>query len=87
MSSVIKISENEKKLKKILSNLLKIDVNEITNQTSSKDIEAWDSFNTLNIVVEVENEFGIVINLEELVTLKTFLDLKNILRSKNIEFK
>ena len=87
MSSVIKISENEKKLKKILSDLLKIDVNEITNQTSSKDIEAWDSFNTLNIVVEVENEFGIVINLEELVTLKTFLDLKNILRSKNIEFK
>ena len=41
MSSVIKISENEKKLKKILSDLLKIDVNEITNQTSSKDIEAW----------------------------------------------
>jgi acyl carrier protein len=81
------MNENEKILKKILSNLLKIDINEITNQTSSKDIESWDSFNTLNIVVEVENEFGIVINLEELVTLKTFLDLKNILRSKNIEFK
>jgi acyl carrier protein len=81
------MNENEKILKKILSNLLKIDINEITNQTSSKDIESWDSFNTLNIVVEVENEFGIVINLEELVTLKTFLNLKDILRSKNIEFK
>ena len=81
------MNENEKILKKILSNLLKIDINEITNQTSSKDIESWDSFNTLNIVVEVENEFGIVINLEELVNLKTFLDLKNIVKSKNIEFK
>jgi len=81
------MNENEKILKKILSSLLKIDINEITNQTSSKDIESWDSFNTLNIVVEVEKEFGIVINLEELITLKTFLDLKNILRSKNIEFK
>ena len=78
------MNENEKILKKILSNLLKIDINEITNQTSSKDIESWDSFNTLNIVVEVENEFGIDINLEELVDLKTFADIKNILKNKNI---
>jgi len=80
------MNENEIKLKKIVANILKIEINDITSQTSSKDIESWDSFNTLNIVVEVEKEFGIDINLEELVNLLTFEDLKNILKNNKKHF-
>ena len=39
------MNENEIKLKQIVANILKIEINDITSQTSSKDIEAWDSIN------------------------------------------
>jgi len=80
------MNENEKKLKKILSNLLKIDITEVTDDTSSKTEELWDSFNTLNIVMEMENEFEVEIDLEQLVGIKNYRDLVVILNNKGINF-
>jgi acyl carrier protein len=48
--------------------------------TSARDVEGWDSFNHLNIVVAVESHFGIKINtaeIEELQNVGEFVELVN----------
>jgi len=42
----------------------------ISDSTSSNDIEDWDSLNHINIVVAIEKEFKIKFNFNELSSLK-----------------
>jgi acyl carrier protein len=51
---------------------------QISAATSARDVEGWDSFNHINIVVAVESRFGIKINtaeIEELRNVGEFVEL------------
>lgn len=59
---------------------------EIKNETSAKDIEDWDSFNHINIVLGTEQEFGVKFKTAEIAALANvgeFVDL--IARKLNIQ--
>jgi acyl carrier protein len=43
---------------------------QISAATSARDVEGWDSFNHINIVVAVEGRFGIKINTAEIEELR-----------------
>ena len=40
-----------------MSNVFEVDIIKIDENTSSKTISQWDSFNHLNLVVKIEEEF------------------------------
>ena len=42
----------------------------ISDKTSSDDIEEWDSLNQINLVSAIEKEFNINFSLTELISLK-----------------
>lgn len=42
----------------------------VTSETTSKDIEGWDSLVHVNLVIAIEKEFGIKFKMEEFMTLK-----------------
>ena len=42
----------------------------ISDKTSSVDIEEWDSLNQINLVSAIEKEFNIKFSLTELISLK-----------------
>jgi acyl carrier protein len=42
----------------------------VTDSTTSNDIEEWDSFEHINLVVAVEQEFGFKIPMGKTVTMK-----------------
>lgn len=51
---------------------------EINDKTSAKDIEEWDSFNHINIVLGTEQEFGVKFKTSEIAILANvgeFVDL------------
>lgn len=73
-----------KKLKKILSNVLELEENQITDETSRDNVETWDSFNGLMLVSELENEFGVTLTMEETGQIKTVRDIRVILGKKGI---
>lgn len=54
----------------------------LTPQTTAADIEGWDSFNHLNLVVAVETRFGIRLNSAEIETLHGVGDLAAIIAAK-----
>jgi acyl carrier protein len=74
--------DHEDKLLDILSKVLLLDKDKITDDLRRKDFEPWDSMAHLIIVSEIENEFEIFFEDEEVIELWTVGDIKKVLSSK-----
>ncbi len=55
----------------------------LTPQTTAADIDGWDSFNNLNIIVAVETRFGIKMTSTEVEGLRNIGDLVNIILARS----
>ena len=72
----------EEKVLEILKNLFELDtVDETCSQTTC---EKWDSMGQLNLVVELESEFDVTLEPEEIGEMKSFNDIIRILKSKGV---
>ncbi len=67
------------KIKEIMAKVLKMDASSITDDVQQKDIEAWDSLAHLNLVLELESEFNVSFEPEEIGTMTSFKDIETIL--------
>ncbi len=54
----------------------------VTENTTSSDIEDWDSLEHINLIVAVENEFKIKFNMGEVTTMKNVGEMANIIESR-----
>lgn len=73
----------EEKVLEILKDLFELDsVDETCSQTTC---EKWDSMGQLNLVVELESEFDVTLEPEEIGEMKSFNDIINILKTKGVE--
>jgi acyl carrier protein len=54
----------------------------LTPALSAKDVQGWDSFKQIEIIISVEERFGIKLNTREIDTLKNVGDLANVIASK-----
>ncbi len=73
-----------KRLKSLLSKILEIDENSITDETSPANVETWDSFNGLMIASELEREFKVTFTMEEIESAKNVGDIKKSLRKHGV---
>lgn len=55
---------------------------EITIESSQETVAEWDSMHQLSIAFEIESEFGISLEPEELAGLKSVKDIVQFLESK-----
>ncbi len=55
------------------------DTIELTEETTADDIEDWDSFEHINLVVAVEEEFGFKIPMGKTVTMKNVGEMVDII--------
>lgn len=56
--------------------------NDIDETCSQKNCEQWDSMNHLNLIVDLEMEFGISFEPEEIAKMQTFDEVVSIIKSK-----
>ena len=65
-------------------NVLKrvLELTEIDETCSQQSCEAWDSLRHLDLAVELEMEFDIIIEPEEITQMKSFEDILKIVSSK-----
>jgi acyl carrier protein len=54
----------------------------INMRTTAEDVEGWDSFNHVNIVVALETEFGISFNAAEIEELRAVGEIVNLIQEK-----
>ena len=66
-------------LNDILSRVLQIPVESITDDTSPETVASWDSFNGLLLVSELEQSFQVKFTMAEIVAVKKVRDIKEAL--------
>ena len=71
----------EEKVLEILKDLFELDTVDTT--CSQTTCEKWDSMGQLNLVVELESEFDVTLEPEEIGEMKCFDDIIRILKNKN----
>lgn len=70
----------EEKVLEILKNVFELETVDTT--CSQTTCEKWDSMGQLNLVVELESEFDVSLEPEEIGEMKSFEDIIKILKSK-----
>ena len=72
-------------LYKIISKVLLISESEINDESGPENIEAWDSFNGLVLVDELENHFNVKFTISEIIDVKNVSDIKRHLKNYNVD--
>ncbi len=62
----------QEKLKQIFANLFSVNADSIHEKISPEDVDGWDSFQHLNLILAIEEEFGISISPEESMQMLNF---------------
>lgn len=61
----------------VVSQVLGIPVDEITDDSSPENVEAWDSLKHMNLVLALEEEFGIRFSDERIVAMLSVRSIKD----------
>lgn len=72
----------EEKVLEILRDLFELD--SVDENCSQETCEKWDSMGQLNLVVELETEFDVTLEPEEIGEMKCYRDIIRILKEKSI---
>jgi len=73
----------EQKLKELIAGNMDVNVNDITRESNFVEDFGVDSLEMVELVVELEQQFGVLITNEELATVKTFGDLLDFVEKKS----
>jgi len=72
-------------LSEIFIEMLKLDVDELTDELSADSVDTWDSLAHLTIVTAIEQEFGIQLSMDEIQSAATVGDFRWILAKHTSE--
>lgn len=72
----------EEKVLEILQNVFELE--SVDTTCSQTTCEKWDSMGVLNLVVELETEFDVSLEPEEIGEMKSYTDIVRILKSKGL---
>jgi acyl carrier protein len=76
----------ERKLKKIMTKILGINENDINEESSRKNIKAWDSLKHIRLVLAIEEEFDVEpFDMDQIVEMTSYIGIKRILREKGVD--
>jgi len=72
----------ENRIKKVMSAVFEVPVEKINDKSSPDTIESWDSLKHMNLVVALEEEFGVHFNDENIVEIMNYSLIRLILSKK-----
>ena len=71
-----------KEIQQVCREVFKDPALEITEETTAKDVESWDSISNLFFIDKVEKTFNVKLSLADILSLKKIKDLLIILQTK-----
>jgi len=69
-------------LKKLMSEILRVPENELTETSSTETIKNWDSLQHLNLMLAIEEHFDIKLDADEIPKATSFSILHNLITKK-----
>ena len=76
------MSSMENRIKDVMAAVFEIPVDEITDESSPDNIESWDSLKHMNLILALEEEFGIGFSDDEIVEMMNYALIKLIMSKK-----
>ena len=76
--------QTSNRIKEILASVFSVDKSIINDQSSPENIETWDSLQHMNMIVALEEEFGITFNDEQITSM---LDFKSVVEAVESNIK
>ena len=70
------------RLTKTVSQILEIPEKEVTPDLAIGSVEKWDSLGHLNLILAIEDEFGVKFRTEEILELTSIEDITKALKQK-----
>ncbi|MCR3757782.1 acyl carrier protein [Clostridium felsineum] len=70
------------KLKLIFAEVLDIEPDKVEDSLERDVIDEWDSFSHLMLINEIENRLQIKFTMDQVESIRTFKDLKNVVSQK-----
>lgn len=74
--------ENEDKLTNIFRVLFDMPELELRDELTAREVPTWDSFNHINLVMNIESEFNVRFTTEEISSWQKVGDLKALMTQK-----
>jgi len=74
----------KKKLVELLSELFEMKPEEITDELTMEDVELWDSLKHMELIVSIEQTFGVELTFDEISNMQDFNKIKDILHNKGV---
>jgi acyl carrier protein len=71
-------------LKMVLAQVFRVPVKSISEHTIMKDIDTWDSLTHMELILTLENEFGVTFLGEEIMVMTSFKSIKSTLTAKGV---
>jgi len=76
---------NTARLAGIVTGILGVDTKELADARKVGEIPNWDSFNNLQIISSVEEEFGVHFTVDEIMNAVTYGDVKRLLEKHGVK--
>lgn len=71
-------------LQALLATVLQIPPDTLTDDLAMKDVETWDSLKHMELIVSLENTFGIELTFDEIVAMQTVSEIKRVLTQRGV---
>jgi acyl carrier protein len=72
----------QNRIKKVIADVLMIDVELLNDESSPETIEDWDSLKQMNIIIALEEEFDILLSDDEVIEMLNMELIYTILKDK-----
>lgn len=72
------------KLQGVFRGVFEDDGLRVAPETTAKDVQGWDSFNHINLIVALEEAFGVTFSSKEMADFRNVGDLVETLKKKGI---
>jgi acyl carrier protein len=72
-------------LTKLFADVLNVDTAALSDDSSPDTVSEWDSLAAMNLVVEIEEVFGVELSTRDIMSLTTIGLARKFLRQKNID--
>jgi len=80
------LQANEEELRQVLADVLDLDSSAIIETASIDTIEQWDSLKHLNLVLALEERFGVTLTDEQTVQILSYPLIKIALEEQGVRF-
>ncbi len=77
--------ENLEKLQNVFTEVFNVDASVLNDEFGKDTVEAWDSVHQLNIIAQLEEEFDLLLEPEDIMACTSFAKAKEILRKNDVE--